>query len=63
VIAHVKLVASISKSATADRMHREPQRGRMRVLVKRLICKCGYPPNLQDNAVAKGGGAVGKRAA
>jgi type I restriction enzyme R subunit len=34
-----------------DWMHREAARARMRVLVKRLLRKYGYPPALQDAAV------------
>jgi type I restriction enzyme R subunit len=36
---------------SVDWMHREAARARMRVLVKRLLRKCGYPPDLQDAAV------------
>ena len=32
-------------------MHRETARVRMRVLVKRILRKYGYPPDLQDAAV------------
>ena len=34
-----------------DWQHREPARARMRVLVKRILRKHGYPPDLQDAAV------------
>jgi len=44
-----ELVASIKGNVTADWMHR----ARMRVLVKRLLRKYGYPPDLQDAAVQK----------
>ena len=50
VIAH-KSVASIKSSMSVDWMHREAARARMRVLVKRLLRKYGYPPDLQDAAV------------
>jgi type I restriction enzyme R subunit len=50
VIAH-ELVASIKNNVTVDWMHREAARARMRVLVKRLLRKYGYPPDLQDVAV------------
>jgi type I restriction enzyme R subunit len=50
VIAH-ELVASIKSSVSVDWMHREAARARMRVLVKRLLRKYGYPPDLQDAAV------------
>jgi Domain of unknown function (DUF3387) len=43
VIAH-ELVASIKSSVSVDWMHREAARARMRVLVKRLLRKYGYPP-------------------
>jgi type I restriction enzyme, R subunit len=50
VIAH-ELVTSIKSNVTVDWMHRETARARMRVLVKRLLRKYGYPPDLQDPAV------------
>jgi type I restriction enzyme, R subunit len=48
-----ELVASIKSSVSVDWMHREAARARMRVLVKRLLRKYGYPPDLQDAAVQK----------
>ena len=50
VIAH-ELVTGIKGSITVDWMHRETARARMRVLVKRILRKYGYPPDLQDAAV------------
>jgi type I restriction enzyme R subunit len=50
VIAH-ELVVSIKNSVSVDWMHREAARARMRVLVKRLLRKYGYPPDLQNAAV------------
>jgi type I restriction enzyme R subunit len=50
VIAH-ELVTSIKGSVSVDWMHREAARARIRVLVKRLLRKYGYPPDLQDAAV------------
>ena len=50
VIAHV-LVASIKNTVTVDWMHRDAARARMRVLVKKILRKYGYPPDLQDAAV------------
>jgi type I restriction enzyme R subunit len=50
VIAH-ELVASLRTSVTVDWVHREASRARMRVLVKRILRKYGYPPDLQDAAV------------
>jgi len=48
-----ELVASIKSNVSVDWMHREAARARMRVLVKRLLRKYGYPPDLQDAAVQK----------
>jgi type I restriction enzyme R subunit len=50
VIAH-ELVVSLRGSVTVDWMHRDAARARMRVLVKRILRKYGYPPDLQDAAV------------
>jgi type I restriction enzyme, R subunit len=50
VIAH-ELLVSLKGSITVDWSHRESARARMRVLVKRILRKHGYPPNLQDAAV------------
>ena len=46
-----ELVASIKGNVSVDWMHREAARARMRVVVKRLLRKYGYPPDLQDAAV------------
>jgi type I restriction enzyme, R subunit len=50
VVAH-ELVTSVKGSITVDWMHRDTARARMRVLVKRILRKYGYPPDLQDAAV------------
>ena len=50
VIAH-ELLNSLRSTATVDWEHRESARARMRVLVKRILRKYGYPPDLQDAAV------------
>jgi len=50
VIAH-ELLVSLKGSVTVDWSHRESARARMRVLVKRILRKHGYPPDLQDVAV------------
>ena len=50
VIAH-ELLNSLKSNASVDWQHREPSRARMRVLVKRILRKHGYPPDLQDAAV------------
>lgn len=50
LIAH-ELLMGLKGSATVDWSHRESARARMRVLVKRILRKHGYPPDLQDAAV------------
>ena len=50
VIAH-ELLSSLKSNASVDWQHRESARARMRVLVKRILRKHGYPPDLQDAAV------------
>jgi type I restriction enzyme, R subunit len=50
VIAH-ELLTSLQSNITVDWSHRESARARMRVLVKRILRKHGYPPDLQDAAV------------
>jgi type I restriction enzyme R subunit len=50
VIAH-ELLTSLKSNASVDWAHRETARARMRVMVKRILRKYGYPPDLQDAAV------------
>jgi type I restriction enzyme R subunit len=50
LIAH-ELLVSLKGSVTVDWSHRENARARLRVLVKRILRKYGYPPDLQDEAV------------
>lgn len=50
VIAH-ELLVSLRGNISVDWSHRESARARMRVLVKRILRKHGYPPDLQDVAV------------
>jgi type I restriction enzyme, R subunit len=50
LIAH-ELLVSLRENVTVDWAHRESARARMRVLVKRILRKYGYPPDLQDAAV------------
>lgn len=50
VIAH-ELLSSLKSNITIDWAHRESSRARLRVLVKRILRKFGYPPDLQDAAV------------
>ncbi|MFQ6403727.1 type I restriction endonuclease subunit R [Methylophilus sp. 'Pure River'] len=50
LIAH-ELLVSLRENVTVDWAHRDSARARMRVLVKRILRKYGYPPDLQDAAV------------
>jgi type I restriction enzyme, R subunit len=50
VIAH-ELVTSVKSNVTVDWMHRDAARARLRVLVKKILRKYGYPQDLQDTAV------------
>lgn len=50
VIAH-ELLVSLRQNVSVDWAHRENARAKMRVLVKRVLRKYGYPPDLQDAAV------------
>jgi type I restriction enzyme R subunit len=50
VIAH-ELLNSLKKNVTVDWSKRESARARMRVLVKKILRKYGYPPDMQDAAV------------
>ena len=50
LIAH-ELLISLRENVSVDWAHRDSARARMRVLVKRILRKYGYPPDLQDSAV------------
>jgi type I restriction enzyme R subunit len=50
VIAH-ELLVSLRQNVSVDWAHRESARARLRVLVKKILRKYGYPPDLQDAAV------------
>jgi type I restriction enzyme, R subunit len=50
VIAH-ELLEQLRQNVTVDWHHRESARARMAVLVKRILKKYGYPPDLSDAAV------------
>ena len=50
VIAH-ELLEGLKSNVTVDWSRRESARARMRVLVKRILRKYGYPPDLQDSAI------------
>nr|HRK42995.1 DUF3387 domain-containing protein [Gemmobacter sp.] len=50
VIAH-ELLVGLRANVTVDWAHRDSARAKLRVLVKRILRKYGYPPNLEDAAV------------
>lgn len=50
LVAH-ELLRSLRENVSVDWAHRESARARMRVIVKRILRKYGYPPDLQDKAV------------
>ncbi len=50
IIVH-ELVEQMHASATVDWHHKAATRARMRVLVKRILKKFGYPPDLEQEAV------------
>ncbi len=52
VIAH-ELMQTIRSNVTVDWAHRESARAHLRRLVKRILRKYGYPPDLPDAAVQK----------
>lgn len=50
LIAH-ELLISLRENVSVDWAHRYSSRARMRVLVKRILRKYGYPPDLQETAI------------
>ena len=46
-----ELLNALQTNVTVDWHHRDNARARMRTLVKRILKKYGYPPDLQDGAV------------
>jgi type I restriction enzyme R subunit len=50
VIAH-ELLQGLRSNITIDWAHRDSARAKLRVLVKRILRKYRYPPDLQDGAV------------
>ena len=46
-----ELLNNLRNTASVDWHHRESARARMRLQVKRILRKWGYPPDLQDGAV------------
>ncbi|HCH78480.1 MAG: DEAD/DEAH box helicase [Pseudomonas sp.] len=50
LIAH-ELLISLRENVSVDWAHRDSARARMRVLVKRILRRYGFPPDLQDSAV------------
>ncbi|MDR1063853.1 MAG: DUF3387 domain-containing protein [Azoarcus sp.] len=45
------LLVSLRENVSVDWARRDSARARMRVLVKRILRKYGYPPDMQDTAV------------
>jgi type I restriction enzyme R subunit len=50
VIAH-ELLNKVKANLSVDWRHSEMARAKIRVMVKRILRECGYPPDLQDAAV------------
>ena len=46
-----ELITQVKKSVTIDWNLRESARARIKVMVKRILNKYGYPPDLQEEAV------------
>ena len=46
-----ELITPVKKSVSIDWTLRESARARIRVMVKRILSKHGYPPDLQEEAV------------
>ena len=44
-----ELVAAVRRSVTIDWTVRENARAQIRVMVKRILRKYGYPPDMQEN--------------
>lgn len=50
LIAH-EVLERLKATVTVDWQHRETARAQLRVVVRRILRKYGYPPDLQDEAV------------
>jgi type I restriction enzyme R subunit len=50
-ITTAEVLMSLRENVSVDWAHRDSARARMRVLVKRILRKYGYPPDLQDTDV------------
>lgn len=46
-----ELISLVKKSVAIDWTLREGVRAKIRVMVKRILNKCGFPPDLQEEAV------------
>ena len=46
-----ELISKVRTSVTVDWTLRESARAKLRVMVKRILNKYGYPPDLQEEAV------------
>ena len=49
--AYAELLEKVKANAGVDWQHSENARARIRVMVKRILRKHGYPPDMQDAAV------------
>jgi len=45
-----ELVSTVRRNTTLDWTHKESVRARLRLLVKRILQKYGYPPDKQEQA-------------
>jgi type I restriction enzyme R subunit len=45
-----ELITQVRKGVTIDWTLRESARARIKIMVKRILRKHGYPPDLQDEA-------------
>jgi type I restriction enzyme, R subunit len=46
-----ELIRQVRKSVTIDWQYREGTRAKIRVMVKRILNRHGYPPDLQEEAI------------
>jgi type I restriction enzyme R subunit len=46
-----ELISQVKKSVTIDWTLRESARAKIKVMVKRILKRYGYPPDLQEEAV------------
>ncbi len=58
-----ELITQVKKSVTIDWTLRQSARARIKVMVKRILNKHGYPPDLQEEAVKTVLAQAGRRLA